>query len=382
MQRGRLHIPAGWAPRLAPRLALGTVARSDLGFVTFSEEQVESGRITGRTPRVLIEGPAGSGKTHVAAAVAIKYAISGYRVLVLCPRAPLAWWLRQGLEMYGVCVRTIHGHMSDALARTQGRAMVRTGFDDYEFFRAAGESVLRGSFDLVIAEEWQAASTLERAFIEVVAEGGKLLAISDASRDMGGPMSRGEGFESEVTLTRQYRCPEGPPVLLDSLAGANGPSLNSVEASAAWSVSILKEGGDVSWDLLEALQRFRAAGFAPEEIGVVSCLARHESRAVEIVRRFASPRGDVLSSRMSGQRAVADSFAYWLGLERKAVVVLEAGLGLPARAVRLRIASTRATCAVHFLLRQEEWEAWNCAPMVDESEPEDAGWQRDGESSP
>jgi hypothetical protein len=52
-----------------------------------------------------------------------------------------------------------------------------------------------------------------------------------------------------------------------------------------------------------------------------------------------------------------DSFSYWLGLERRGIVVVEAPTAIARRRTRLHIALSRACEAVHFVLPRADVES-------------------------
>lgn len=79
----------------------------------FTEEQFEGLDAMASNPRVLFEGPAGTGKTILAIEAARRAAANGHRVLFLCFNTMLADWLRQQTAPLGpdVTTRTIHSYM-------------------------------------------------------------------------------------------------------------------------------------------------------------------------------------------------------------------------------------------------------------------------------
>ena len=110
---------------LAPRFQLEISAkelarRREHEQATFTAEQVKILDVVGSNPRLLVEGPAGSGKTWVAAEAARRAAASGKRTLVVVfnrlIEARLAELCGEGIE-----VRRIHSLMAQVVDRHAGK---------------------------------------------------------------------------------------------------------------------------------------------------------------------------------------------------------------------------------------------------------------------
>lgn len=343
------RLKSKWPPTAIPRLALGTPLIGESTFVQFDEEQREAARFLVTQSRVQLDGPPGSGKTHIAASLAIVCAIAGNRVLYLCPRLPLAEWMKWNLEMYGVAVKTIHGHMRDLLGRAGNATAQRQGYDDPDFFQAAREAVVRGAYDLVIGDEWQATSAQEQGFVRAVVGEANFLEVMDSSRDFRYSPPREIEPSTKVALNRTFRT-AGLEQVVGCMAYGSGQESGTLEVSDGVRVSSNCGGGDLREELQSAVDGFLQEGFLPSEIGVVSCLPRARNASVDIAMRVLRPTGRLLRGPATSHGLVVDSGAYWLGLERKAIVVTEAPISLNHRETRLWNAVSRATKSVHVLL--------------------------------
>jgi hypothetical protein len=103
---------------------------------------------------------------------------------------------------------------------------------------------------------------------------------------------------------------------------------------------------------LEGVSFLRKAGAALGDIGIVSSVGRSQSA---VVTNLCSPaalptRGFQLTEVPALSGLACDSFAYWLGLERRAVIVTEAPGQLAKRRARVHIALSRACESVMFVL--------------------------------
>jgi hypothetical protein len=270
---------------------------------------------------------------------------------------PLARWLNQTLGRLGVSVQTIDSVAKRALARREGVVLERKGFDDPEFFGAATSAIQRGEFDVVVVDEWQTTSPLERAFVDRVAEGALYLIVHDASRDLSAGALPPAGSPDRIELTTSLRSPGRVRDFDRALVDEQLEPWPAAEVKASVRLTALDREQDLARAAASAINALRSRGFAPSEIGVVSCLGRTASATVTgLVSARAAPRGFHLTTPQGMSDLAADSFAYWLGLERRAVIVVEASPAATCVRKRLHIALSRATEFAHLLLAREDVE--------------------------
>lgn len=135
--------------------------RTDEEIRHYTEEQFGALDYMRRMPRVIFDGPAGTGKTLLALEAARRSHAAGRSVLLLCFNRPLAAWLqdqaqelRNPIEDPTVIVRTIHQHMTELANHTaQGSPEDGTSYLDVALPEAAGERLL---------ENWDALQKAER----------------------------------------------------------------------------------------------------------------------------------------------------------------------------------------------------------------------------
>jgi hypothetical protein len=340
-----------WPPKTIPRVPLGFVPKPQDRVLTLTEEQRYLAELLAETQGASIEGCTGTGKTQLVAAFAKAMAAFGRRVLVLSPRKPLAVWLRQSLEPHGVEVQTIDASAKAALSLKWKSPPDRHGFDDPAFFQAAIEACPGGENDLVIAEEWQTTSDDERRFILALAGRRPLVTVSDPSRDLRVVPVEVSRREEVLTLSAPLRSPSRIE-WLDRLYATEGlDPLPSSLAAASVHISPAETPEYLQKQVLELLGGLRRRGIGFGEVGVVSGLARlHSALVTGLTSPGPAPRAYLLGESPSLNGLACDSFSYWLGLERRVIIVVEMSQRLTQRRIKMHSALSRACEEVHLVL--------------------------------
>lgn len=348
----RTSAPPAWPPRTLARIPLGYVPRDPRQILELTEEQREVAHRLAAAHRSLLDGATGSGKTHIAAGVAAGYAQLGQRVLFLSPRKPLAIWLQRAMHPLGVTVMTIGECAKEVLQAAGKPAPVRKKFDDPEYFLAASARVKPGRWDLIVADEWQTASPDEQRFVLVVAGHARFIELRDTSRELRACRISPSDAETRLGLGRCMRSSE--PVARLDYAYAHEGIEPVPPPGPAEHVFVTRIGyrRDEPKEALQALVgTLRSQGIAPGEIGVVSAFGQAQSGLLaDQLNSWAPTRAARLSEPWALSQLACDSFAYWAGLERRIIVVVEAPAVLPDRRRRLHMAVSRACEEVHFLL--------------------------------
>ena len=136
-------------------------------LVRLTEEQYAKLDLVEDSPRILIEGGAGTGKTFLAAEIARRHAAAGRRVLFVCFSPVLAAFLgTQTREHPAVRVESVHGLMLDAVRRhgtippghAPGMRLTDPWFRErlLPAFEAAARGFAEGElFDVLVVDEAQ-----------------------------------------------------------------------------------------------------------------------------------------------------------------------------------------------------------------------------------
>ena len=144
----------------------------------YTEEQFEALDAIDANPRLVFDGPAGTGKTLLAIEAARRAAARGRRVLLLCFNRPLGKWLAEETAALapGVTARTLHEHLRLLAGITPTRAQrCRQEFWQEELPGMAIEALLerdtgpvgeRDLYDEIVLDEAQ--DVLRRSYLDVL----------------------------------------------------------------------------------------------------------------------------------------------------------------------------------------------------------------------
>ena len=140
----------------------------------YTEEQFEALDAIDSNPRLVFDGPAGTGKTLLAIEAARRAAAAGRRVLLLCFNRPLGRWLQEETAALapGVTARTLHEHLRLLAGMAPTRAQrCRQEFWQEELPGMAIEALLerddkRYLYDAIVLDEAQ--DVLRRSYLDVL----------------------------------------------------------------------------------------------------------------------------------------------------------------------------------------------------------------------
>jgi hypothetical protein len=138
----------------------------------YTEEQFEALEAIDANPRLVFDGPAGTGKTLIAIEAARRAVSRGRRVLLLCFNRPLGRWLQdETVDLgRGVTARTLHEHLRilAGIAPTREQRC-RQEFWQEELPAMALETLLEGErrlYDEIILDEAQ--DVLRHSYLDVL----------------------------------------------------------------------------------------------------------------------------------------------------------------------------------------------------------------------
>ena len=287
-------------------------ARIDEEIRHYTESQFEALDHMRRMPRVVFDGPAGTGKTLLAIEAARRARAAGRRVLLLCFNRPLAEWLRE--QTAGLCdATTVSDHMVRAAGIPAGSPQLCGGTrvlggELPRARRRRRSSTSRADYDELILDEAQ--DVLREQFLDVLdfsVDGGladgfwrifgdfRHQAIYDDSVDLDGVLRRrGQRAAPCSSWTRtaatRRRWPRWPaPAPASAAAGGRRGDGATPGACGRTTASRRRCGSTrrrAAAELLcAALEELREAGFTGPQVAVLStrndaaCVAAAAHRA-------------------------------------------------------------------------------------------------------
>lgn len=348
-----------WGETWIPRVSLGYRAR-DEKHASLCLDATQIAVLDGllENERMLVSGPAGSGKTLLAAEAARRYAAQGKRVLLLCFTRALATWLRAQLGPAGVQVRTVSAHARELVEEARGPIKPD---NTQRFWRdlnlEASDLAPAGGFDVVVIDEAQDLTDEDWLFIDAVSRGARLWAFQDEAQGFWPDRKvRGELFTARFRLPVSRRSPSAIQSLANRCIGAAHDEQSLRDGIRQGTIAAVRcpNVGTVAEKIGAEVDRLLSEGLTASDIAIVSLRGREAESSVhrlEKVGRHALVHADAADM---GERLVADSFLHWKGLERPAVIVTDIpDADVSQLGVRLYIALTRAQVVARIVAPKE-----------------------------
>ncbi|GAA1659447.1 ATP-binding domain-containing protein [Microbacterium flavum] len=265
--------------------------RREREMAAFTEDQVRTLDLIGRVPRVLVEGPAGTGKTYIAAEAARRHAVDGDRVLVVMFNRLLEEHLTSQLAgIDSVVTARIHAEM-ERVAGVHSPTDAGADWYNEQLPLAALEKATASSFDppydfLVVDEAQDIASDANLDFLDAMLVGGlgrgRMLLLGDFSNQN---IFRSGVDDGRETIER--RVPGIAPIDLDTncrnqrsvgtwAEDASGRSglcrtfRREHSDERAVSVKIYSTRSEEARLLDEAVRQLRSEGFGPKDIVILA----------------------------------------------------------------------------------------------------------------
>jgi len=329
----------------------------------YTDEQFGAIDAMTANPRVVFEGPAGTGKTLLAIEAARRGLANGKRTLLLCFNRLLGSWLRveAGSLGDGLTVSTLHAHML-SLAGIGPAGDAGPDFWEDELPQLALEALLdeegSATFDLIIADEAQ--DLLRSSYLDVLdlsLTGGlatgawrmfgdfERQAIYDAaSISLHEFLSERSGAAPTYSLRTNCRNTPRVATLVRLLAKLE-PDYARVlrpDDGVEPDIRFYRDEHDAPDALVRALDELRRAGYRGQDIVVLSTRAAGSS-AERITERPWSDRLRRLSWSSGGHTPYSTIHAF-KGLEAPAVIVTDVSeISGPTAEALFYVAVTRPT---------------------------------------
>ena len=332
-----------------PRVSLGYRAR-DEKRASLCLDAAQLGILEGllENERMLVSGPAGSGKTLLAAEAARRHAAQGKRVLLLCFTTTLATWLRAQLAPSGIQVQTVSALARELVERARGPVQPNDSATFWpDLHLDACDLAPANAFDVVVIDEAQDLTDEAWLLIDAIARGARLWAFQDeAQRFWPERRVREELFGgARFRLPRSRRSPTAIQALANRCVGVehNPQALQEGIQKGAIGFVRCPSPGAVPEKIGAEVDRLLSEGLTASDIAIVSLRGRDAEGSIHRLEKVGRHQLVHADAADMGERLVADSFLQWKGLERPAVIVTDIPeTTISQLGVRLYIALTRA----------------------------------------
>lgn len=339
-----------WGETWVPTVSLADrLEDAEARSVALDAKQYQLLELAGETPRALVEGAAGSGKTLIATELCRRKAAVGQQALYLCFTDALACAVQGQLaKVPGARAQTVRQLAVELLKKSGATIPAQTkAFWDEVSLTAACEALPPEAErpSVVVVDEGQDLEQSDWMLVEQLAGPRGLWVFRDVRQAFWSDRLIPEGLAKSLggrfTLPTSHRCPQ-------SLA-AYAESLLTGAAVAKPAPEVLKivdrPGADVVELVRHEVESLLKAGAKPEQIVVVSLSGQTRSALWGLKSLGTTPVAHA-DAPEAPKRLVVDTFLRFKGLERPFVIVAETdGKHVTHRATRMHIALTRATTA-------------------------------------
>ena len=303
--------------------------------------------------RLLIRGPAGTGKTLLARETALREARQGKRVLFLCYTEALAAFLRACLKEPELTVAAVRNFASNLLGESAPEQPLGRTSEYWEgvSLRAAVDGLppLDERWNTVIVDEGQDFSGDDWELVkECVHPKGKLWVFADQAQAFWS--DRGvvhdemvQGF-MKYALKKPYRCHPAIQHLDECYTGQCDPDLKILRDGLKEGVIriITSSEGKLLKQIGKEINRLIDEGLKPYEIAVISVRGMGAKENIIHQKELGGHKIVPATDNDAGSQIICDTFLRFKGLERPAVIVTDVRLVSNLYEKRMHIAVSRA----------------------------------------
>lgn len=302
--------------------------------------------------RLLIRGPAGTGKTLLARETALRESRQGKRVLFLCYTEALAAFLNACLKEPTLTVAAVRNFASNLLGENVPEQPLGRTSDYWEgvSLRAAVDGLPPADqrWDTMIVDEGQDFSGDDWELVkECVHPKGKLWVFADQAQAFWNDRGVQEQMVQEFmkyALKRPYRCHPAIQHLDECYTGQcepdqqilrNGLKEEVIRIVTSSEERLLKQIG-------KEINRLLSGGLKPSDIAVLSLRGRGPKEGITHKKDIGGHPVVLATDPKAGKNIVCDTFLRFKGLKRPAVIVTDLRLVSDLYEMRMHIAVSRA----------------------------------------
>lgn len=302
--------------------------------------------------RLLIWGPAGTGKTLLAREAALREARQGKRVLFLCYTEALAAFLNACLEEPKLTLGAVRNFASNLLGESAPEKPIGRTSEYWEgvSLRAAVDGLPPADerWNTVIVDEGQDFSGDDWELVkECVHLKGKLWVFADQAQafwnDRGVQEQMVQGF-MKYALKRPYRCHPTIQHLDECYSGQGEPDRQILQDGLKEEVIriVTSLEGRLLKQIGKEINRLLSGGLKPGDIAVLSLRGRGPKEGITHKKDIGGHPIVLATDPRAEENIICDTFLRFKGLERPAVIVTDLRLVSDLYEKRMHIAVSRA----------------------------------------
>jgi len=302
--------------------------------------------------RVLIKGPAGTGKTLIARELALREAKLGYRVLLLCFTDALGIFFKECIDHPNIKASSIRRLALELLGMSEEITAEEYPSETWDSlsFKAAVDGLQseKNLWDFVIVDEGQDFNEGDWVLAEECShKTDRIWVFADEDQafwfDRKIPEIRDQKW-FRYNLKKPYRCPPAIQNLSDCYAGCCELDLPLIEEAVRGNVIRVVNSSEQNLisKVENEIERLIESGLQPHEIVIISVRGKNEEKNIMHNKKIGSRIIVPATDANADSQIICDTFLRFKGLQRPAVIVTDLRLVSSSYQRRMHMAISRA----------------------------------------
>jgi hypothetical protein len=355
-----------WGESWVPELDLcSRIKYDESNRLKLDERQLEIiDNIDKTNERVLIKGPAGTGKTLIARELALRMAKHGYRVLLLCFTDALGIFFKKCIDHPNIRTSSIRRFALELIGMSGEITAEEYPPEIWESLslKAAVDGLQpeKDLWDFIIVDEGQDFNEYDWVLAEECScKNNRIWVFADDDQafwsDHRIPEIRDQKW-SRYNLKKPYRCPPAIQNLSDCYAGCSKLDMPLIEEAVRENVIRVVKSSEqkLLYKVGNEIERLIESGLQPHEIVVISVRGKNEEKNIMHNKKIGSREIVLATDASADSHVICDTFLRFKGLQRPAVIVTDLRLVSSSYQKRMHMAISRAQSFLSIVSRESE----------------------------